>query len=386
MLFPLALWAVFSGMAFVRGQTDEMASRVTLWRPPSDHPLLRSLVEADPRIEIVEASSPEQALSTGALDALVEFLPPGGRALPGSFRARIVFDGSKDRSVVAQGRLAEILGRYRVRQIEARLSSLGVDREALRPYAVETVNTASPREMGRFFLKLWIPLMVVMMVALGTLYPAVDATAGERERSTWETLATLPTDRINLVLAKYLYVATLSAFAGLLNLAAVVLSMGSVLAPILRAQAADFSFALPLTALPVILAGIVLLALFVSAGMMIPAAFARTFKEGQALATPFLMAIFVPAQVFNIPSIEFTPALACVPIGNVVLMLRDAVSDTYRWPQIAITLAVECACIAAALALAARILRHEELVSGAYLGRFTAFLRERVLRPVKGGP
>ena len=29
-LFPLTLWAVFSGMAFVRGRTDQMASRVAV--------------------------------------------------------------------------------------------------------------------------------------------------------------------------------------------------------------------------------------------------------------------------------------------------------------------------------------------------------------------
>ena len=373
-------------MAFVRGRTDQMASRVAVQDLPADHPLLRSLLASDPHLTLLEAVTPEEALSTGALDALVEFFPAPSASLPGSYRARIVFDASKDRSAVARDRLAEILDRYRVRQLEARLLDLGADRSVLHPYRVETVNTSSPQEMGRFFLRLWVPLMVVMMVALGTLYPAVDAVAGERERSTWETLATLPTARVNVVLAKYLYVATLSACAGLLNLGAVVLSMGSVLAPLLRNRSSDFSFELPLLALPVVLAGVVLLALFVSAGMMVPAAFARTFKEGQALATPFLLAIFVPAQVFNVPGLEFTPVLALVPVANVVLMLRDAVSDTYRWPQIAITLIVECACIAAALALATRVLRQEELVSGSYQGRFGAFLRERLLRLAKGRP
>jgi sodium transport system permease protein len=373
-------------MAFVRGRTDDLMSRVVLKGAPAGHPLLQSLLAADPHVTLMERASPEEALSTGALDALVEFFRPAGGGLPGSYGARIVFDGSKDRSVAAQRRLAEILDRYRARQLEARLLDLGADRSVVRPYLVESVNTASPREMGQFFLRLWVPLMVVMMVALGTLYPAVDAVAGERERSTWETLLTLPTARANLVLAKYLYVSTLSICAGLLNLGAVVLSMGSVLAPILHSRAADFSFSLPLESLPVILAGVVLLALFVSAGMMVPVAFARTFKEGQALATPFLLGIFVPAQVFNLPFLEFTPALALVPVGNVVLMLRDAVSGTYRWPQIAITLGVECACIGAALALASRILRQEELVSGSYQGRFGAFLRDRLLRPSRKRP
>jgi sodium transport system permease protein len=383
-LFPLTLWAVFSGMAFVQGQTDVMPSRVVLRAPPGSHPLLRSQLAGDPRLTLVESAPSEGALASGSLDALLELVPtPGGDGAPG-YRARIAYDGSKDRSVVARRRLAGILERYRGQQIEARLLEGGVDPALLRPYPVEMVNTASPEQLGRFFLKLWVPLMVVMMVALGTLYPAVDTVAGERERSTWETLATLPTHRSNIVVAKYLYVVTLSTSAGLLNLGAVVLSMGSVLAPLLRSRSGDFSFALPLGALPVIVAGVVLLGLFVSAGMMIPAAFARTFKEGQALALPFLLAVFIPAQVFNAPGIELTPITALVPVGNVVLMLRDAVSDTYRWPEIAITLAVECACVAAALGLAGLILRNEELVAGAYQGRFGAFLRERLLRGGRG--
>lgn len=356
--------------------------------PPPGRPLLRSLLAGDARLLLVELPSPRQALATGALDAVVRFqaAPPGGGGPPGDFTARIEFDGSKDRSSVAHERLAEILERHRAGLLEKRLLALGAGREALRPYAIELANEASPRDMGRFFLRLWVPLMVVMMVALGTLYPAVDTTAGERERSTFETLATLPTDGINVVLAKYLYVATLASLAGLLNLAAVLLSLGSVLAPLLRGREADFSFALEPAALPVILAGIVLLALFVSAGMMVPAAFARSFKEGQALATPLLLGIFVPAQLFNVPSIEFTPTLALVPVGNVVLMLRDAVSGSYRWPQIGITLAVEAACIAVALGLAARVLRDEGVASGAYLGRFGAFLRERLPRWRAGRP
>jgi ABC-type Na+ efflux pump permease subunit len=365
-------------MAFVQGRTAEMPSRVALRGPLAEHPLLRSLLAADKQLTLVEAGEPREALATGALDALLELPPARGDEPSGSQRLRVVFDGSKDRSVAALARLTGILERYRVRELEVLLRDVGAEPEA--PYRIETVNTSSPQEMGRFFLRLWVPLMVVMMVAMGTFYPAVDAVAGERERSTWETLALLPTSRANVVVAKYLYVSTLSACAGFLNLAAVLVSMGSVLAPILRGRTADFSFALPLTALPIILAGVVLLALFVSAGMMIPAAFARSFKEGQALTTPVLLAVFVPAQVFNVPSFELDFSTALIPVANVVLLLRDAVSGTYRWPEVAVTLLVECGCIVATLAVAVRILRHEELISGAYLGRIGAFLRERLFR------
>jgi sodium transport system permease protein len=380
-LFPLLLWLVFSGMALVRAGTEGQASRIALDNAPPGQGLLWSRLKADPHIAVVQTAEARQALALGSLDAVVEFLPPAERALPDSYRARIVFDGARDGSALARARLTEILGSQRERQIGSRLRELRVSQSIFQPYEVEIVNVASPLDMGRFFLRLWLPLLVVVMVALGTLYPALEATAGERERSTFETLLVLPTARKNVVVAKYLCVATLSASAGLLNLAAVMLSLGSVLAPMLRGNTP--SFRLPLASLPVIVASVLLLALFVSAAMMIPAAFARSFREGQALATPFLIVVFIPAQLFNLPNVKFTPAMACVPIGNVVLLLRDAVSGTYQWPQIAITLSVECVCVVAALALAVRILRDEELVSGTYSGRLGAFLRERLFQAAR---
>ncbi len=78
------------------------------------------------------------------------------------------------------------------------------------------------------------------MVAVGCLYPAVDTTAGEHERGTWETTLTLAASRFSIVIAKYLYVTTMGFIAGLLNLTAMTLSMGSVLAPLMaRGEGGD---------------------------------------------------------------------------------------------------------------------------------------------------
>ena len=51
------------------------------------------------------------------------------------------------------------------------------------------------------------------LVAVGCFYPAIDSTAGERERSTWETLMTVSASRGSIIAAKYLYVASFAAFS-----------------------------------------------------------------------------------------------------------------------------------------------------------------------------
>jgi sodium transport system permease protein len=128
----------------------------------------------------------------------------------------------------------------------------------------------------------------------------------------------------------------------------------------------------------------VLLALFISAGMMILASFARTFKEGQSLVSPLYTAIFLPALFLQFPGIQFTPALALIPVVNVVMVFREAISGVFHWPLIAITLAVELLSVVLALRVAAAILRYEDFLIGSYGGSFGKFLRERLLKNSRG--
>ena len=59
---------------------------------------------------------------------------------------------------------------------------------------------------------------------MGTMYPAIDTTAGERERGTLETILTLPVTNQELIFSKFLTVGTIGVASALLN----VLSMGGI--------------------------------------------------------------------------------------------------------------------------------------------------------------
>jgi ABC-type Na+ efflux pump permease subunit len=138
------------------------------------------------------------------------------------------------------------------------------------------------------------------------------------------------------------------------------------------------TFQIPLAAVPLALIVTVLLALFVAAGMMILASFARTFKEGQSLVSPFYIAVFLPVMFLQVPGLEFTPVLALIPVVNVAMVFREAVAGVFHWPLIALTIAVEIGCITLALWLATVVLRYEDFLLGSYGGNFSKFLRQRV--------
>jgi sodium transport system permease protein len=386
-LYPLLLWLVYMGISFVVGQTESYRSRVMLQALPERHGFLRTELQGDQQVELKSSSDPAADIRRGTLDLLVEFLPPAGGAgsSEGNFRVRLVYDNSKDRSEIARGRIAERLGRYRDRYLETEGKKLGLSPAALQQYWVENKDVATSTQKGQFILGLMLPLFLIIMLCVGCLYPAIDCTAGEREKSTWETLMTTATARKNIVIAKYLYVATMATLAGILNLTAMLLSMKAVLAPLLGGVAEGMSFRIPLSAVPLIILVTVLLAFFVSAGMMILASFARTFKEGQSMVSPFYIACFLPVMFLQVPGLKLTPALALIPVVNVAMVFREAISGVYQWSLISLTLAVEAACVALALWIAVTILKYEDFLIGSYGGNFGKFLKERLLGKRKEG-
>jgi sodium transport system permease protein len=380
-LYPLMLWLIYTGITFVGGQTEGFASRMVLQGLPQEHLALMQEFKRDTRIELKASRDPITDLRNGAMDLLAEFLPPepGSASIGGNFRVQLTCDRSKDRSTIARDRFEELLGRYRDRYFERQAGALGISPAQLQLFWVETRNMATSRQMGGFILGLMLPLFLIIMVAMGCIFPAIDCTAGEREKSTWETTMTIATARANIVAAKYLYVATMASLAGILNLAAMLLSMKSVMAPLMRGRTDSLSFQIPLLSIPVILVVTVLLALFVGAGMMILASFARTFKEGQSMVSPFYIAVFLPILFLQVPGIEFTVGLALIPVVNVAMVAREAIAGTFHWPLIGITLAGEVLYVLLALWLAAAILRYEDFLMGSYGGGFGKFLKERLL-------
>ena len=386
LLYPFMLWAVFTGISFVQGQTEGFVSRVAVIGSAAERPALMTALGDDDHVQIEDSGSlqgsPEDAVRDGRLDAVITLQPPpaGAGSVPGNLQALITFNGSSERSAAAKKRLANAVSEFRQGWLLARAEALGITEPAWQAFTIESRNIASGREMGGFLLGLMLPVFFVIMVAVGCFYPAVDATAGERERGTWETLMTVAADRSSIVASKYLYVATFGCVAGALNLLAMVVSIRAILSPLLAEEDVAIEFGLPLTSLPLLLASAVLLAGFVAAGMMIFAAFARTFKEGQAMITPFYLLILLPVMFLQVPGLRLTVPLAMVPIVNVTMMIRGAIQGTLSWLPVLVTFVVGGAAIAACLFLASFILRYEDVVVGSFAGSFSRFVKQRLLR------
>lgn len=373
LLYPCVLWMMLSADSMVRGMLEQSLSRVALVNLPTErHRLETVMIEQK---EFTLTTPPEAVarveLKRGQLDAVVLF--QAGKN--GELDVRILYDGSRLHSKIALGRLEEVMDRYRDLRLEELGQQFGLPVERLQPIWVKSVNQATESELGRLLLSTILPMAMILVMGMGGLYPAVDSTAGERERQTWETLLTTAASRDDVVLAKYLYVVTVIAFSGLLNLAALYACIYAALEPL-----ENVTISLPLSALPILLGGTILLAMFMAAGMMVPASFARTFQQGQSLATPFYAVTILPTVLVADPTVQFSNGLALIPVLNAALTFREAVAGHLQWTPVLITLASLLACVFASLWVARRVLAYEDVVLGTYGGSFWTFLVQRVWR------
>lgn len=396
LLYPVMLWLTFTAMSFAQGQEEKFNSRVAVGGDVRWVAAVREALVPAPSRGSSSAPSPNEAgllevrdsegetrdreaIARGELDLAITVLPHPSEQ---TFSLRWHYDSSKDRSAKAAERVDAALGEYRRKFLDDLAAEKAIGAERWRQFDLSSANLSSSRALGAFLLGLMAPTLMMVMIVIGCFYPAVDATAGERERSTWETTLSLAASRSSVLVAKYLYVSTLGLVAGLINLFAMTLSMPIVLGPLLAREGVDeaISFQVPWSALPLMVVAATLLALLVAAAMMILASFARTFKEGQALVGPvYLLAIF-PTVLVSSPDLELNLQWALVPVANVALLFRALIGGNYPWDAIALTLAVEVACVVGCLGLARWIASFEDVLIGNYGGELKRFLRERLSR------
>ena len=156
--------------------------------------------------------------------------------LPGDFDAavergeiptvRIYMYAGELRSGFGAGRLQSFFRDFRERTVRERLAAHQLPDTLLEPFRVEEQNVAPPEKVSGAVLGGLIPYFVIVLCLTGAMYPAMDLTAGEKERGTMETILCSPVSRVHLVLGKFLMVLTASLFSALLSM----ISMGATFA------------------------------------------------------------------------------------------------------------------------------------------------------------
>lgn len=343
-LYPFLFWALIQGALLFEGSRERTEVELALLAEPradvspglpralsADRDALDPRAEERERVDVAPLERTDGSAAGARVrhdgeaegsDAVLLLRAGETADAPGAGAgASLYFDSTEPRSELARERVERRLPEHAAELRDAAASARARDPEELTPLRVESpVDVSADRDRGAYLLSFLLPMLLVVMTVMGAFYPAVDLTAGERERRTAETTLLLPVPRVAVHQGKILAVCATAVLATALNLLALGLSAGHLVA--LARLGPDLAIDVPVEAFASIAPLALLFALFVSAVLTGIAALARTFQEGQALLGPVQMVFILPAMAGVLPGVELSPGLACVPVLNVVFAFR----------------------------------------------------------------
>ena len=317
-----------------------------------------------PKVDVRASSDPQGDLLSGQADAVVVVDREAEAALTEgqTVGVRIEYDSAESASRLAAHRLTEGLADEKKRLLQGRLDEIGVTEEYVNPLEIKRKDVAPKSKVVGTILGMILPLIMVLMVGVGAFYPAIDLTAGEKERGTFETLLSTPTSKSEIVTGKFLTVFCMATLAGVLNLGSMYLTSVVQLAqaPVFEEMGLQLQLS-PLT-IALMLAVLAVLAFLISAVMMSVAVFARNFKEAQNYLTPFFLLIIFPATLASLPGVKLSASTQFLPIANVALLFRQLMIGSVA-PQAVFAVLMSTGVYAvAALVFASWVFQREEVV------------------------
>ena len=335
----------------------------------ADSPGVRAELEKSGRFRVETATGDWKALISDKKVRAAGEIPAGfEKALDtGSAPAITLYDYQNElKSGLAVERLRDFFTGLRDRTTARLLAERGLPASLARPFAVAQQNVVQQEKVGGNLFGGIVPYFIIILCLMGAMYPAMDLTAGEKERGTLETLLCSPASRTEIVLGKFLMVLTGSLAAVMFSL----ISLGGTLL-VVRASLSQGPAAAALgpntpTIDPLgivgVLAMVLPVAVLFSACVFAISLLAKSLKEAQSYLTPLAFVAIIPCMVGLLPGIELGTGLALVPIANVSLVCKEMLSGVWHWGYIALIFGSTAVYAAAALALATALFRREGVI------------------------
>ena len=365
LVFPL-LTAGFGYLSLkLIGKARTEVQRVMVLGGAGSPDILQGIRKLDSIEVLPPAADYAQRIVNKEIQAAVD-VPPGFQAALARGDAPTIkiymYEGEIKSSFGAE-RVEKFLSDYRTQLTQRRLAAAHLSPSLLKPFEVQQENVAPPEKVGGAALGGVVGYVVILLCLTGAMYPAMDLTAGEKERGTMETILTSPVGRTDLVLGKFLLVLSASLFTAVLS----VFSMGASFYLLgktggLVARPGSLVLAISFKAVAVVFLMALPVAVLFSAALLSIALFARSYKEAQTYLTPLTFLVVIPAIGSLLPGAELNARLALVPILNVSLLCKEIVSGTYHWNYIALIFLSACLYAAAAVWVAVKLFQRESVL------------------------
>lgn len=228
---------------------------------------------------------------------------------------------------IAKRRLLDIVHDYEKQLLTNRFQKLKLDQTIISTVKIEERDVASMQEKIGKTVGGFLPYIFVIFCFIGSMYPAIDLGAGEKERGTIETLLTTPVSRLQILIGKFAVVVLtglLSAGVAILGLYVSVRQSADIPPALLDAIMGMLGF----KSIALVLSLLLPLTVFFAGFLLSLSFFAKSYKEAQSIMSPLSFLVIVPVLIGLLPGIKLDTSTALIPVLNVSLATKEIIAGT----------------------------------------------------------
>ena len=300
-------------------------------------------------------------IENGTLHAILRMRSTESNASE-SWNYSVIYDSTHELSREAANRLFDSIISWENDVINATLAAHDLSRQEVfdpihREGESSDSNIATEGELSAMTLAMFIPLVVALWTATAGIQPAIDLTAGERERGTMEALLSTPVARSDLLMGKWLAVATVACVSVIAQLGGLLFAISFLAAGAMTMPSITLVDGL------LLLLSVLLFAIFTVAIEIAVAVRAHSVKEAGATLGPLILVFIGPtmfAQFVNLEGIENW--WFAMPVFNVTLAMREALMGIHDPTHIVIWVVTCLSYAIGAVLWASRQFNREDLV------------------------
>ena len=253
----------------------------------------------------------------------------------------------------AQSLVTTIIDDFEETERDERLAALNLDEAYVNPISINKEDLTTEEESAGSIFGAILALFFVMYVMTGSMYPAIDLGAGEKERGTMETLISTNISSVDIIIGKMLSVTTSAVLTATFSMLGFAIPL-TIMFLFYADSVNDYLFGL-LSAVvnPVAFIGVFILiiplSVFMGAFLLTISVYAKTPKEAGLLLGIVLIIFIIPCYVPLInPGLELDFIGALIPCYNLALITNNLIAGTVDWflYSVALVSTIVYSCIA----------------------------------------
>ena len=237
-----------------------------------------------------------------------------------------IYSKNLDNFSQAQGIVSDVIDDYDDQIRNERLNNLNVDQNFINPITVLDEDLTTNEEFAGSIIGGILAFLFIIYIMQGSMYPAIDLGAGEKERGTMETLISTNISSVDIIIGKMFSVtssAVLTAIFSLLGFALPLVVIFLFYGDLIPENAFEIISAIVNPIAIIAMFGLLIpLSIFMGAFMLAVSIYSKNPKEASLLLGNAIIVFFIPAYVPLInPGIELDLVGSLIPVSYTHLTL-----------------------------------------------------------------